>query len=171
MPNILCLSPSFDLTSLSNVTAAFYGLSLKHILDRIWQRSNLIAFQWKILWFSKMKAIQCRDKMPDFPYDSQSICLNDTTAIYFKSRIRFFTIKWILVLHETVLKLEGANRYLKILKRIGQQRSNRTSHSGIMEGINDGPALMLKNYLRERSTRKKKYNQYNICSLQRNILR
>lgn len=131
-----------DLTlGLSNVTAAFYGLSLKHISTEFGKEATNRISKKIFYDLGKMKAIQCRDKMPDFPYDTKAFALTTITAIYTSNPEYVFTISEFSP-EKTVLKLEGVDRYLKILKELKiDDQIELPTLLGFMEGINDELAL------------------------------
>ena len=79
--------------------------------------------------------------MPDFPYDTKAFALTTITAIYTSNPEYVFTISEFSP-EKTVLKLEGVDRYLKILKELKiDDQIELPTLLGFMEGINDELAL------------------------------
>ncbi|NRT12347.1 hypothetical protein [Flavobacterium sp. 14A] len=122
---------------LSSVTAAFYGLSLQHISNEFGPEACKRISKKIFYDLGKMKAIQCKGKMPNFPFDTTAFALTTITAIYTSNPEYVFTISEFTP-NKTVLKLEGVDRYLKILKELNiEDQIELPTLLGFMEGIND----------------------------------
>ncbi|MCG9792073.1 hypothetical protein [Flavobacterium algicola] len=122
---------------LSSVTASFYGLGLKHISEEFGKDATSRISKKIFYDLGKMKAKQCRDKMPQFPYDTTALAMTTITAIYTSNPEYVFTIMAFSP-EKTVLKLEGVDRYLKILAELGiEDQIEMPTLLTFMEGIND----------------------------------
>jgi hypothetical protein len=144
---------------LSNVTAAFYGLALKHISSELGKEA-VSRISKKIFYdLGKMKANQCREKMENFPYDTTAFALTTITAIYTSNPEYVFTILEFSP-EKTVIQLEGVDRYLKILTQLEiDEQVEFPVLISFMEGIND--ELNLNSSIKQETNANKEQNTTN----------
>lgn len=102
---------------LSNVTAAFYGLGLKHLgLECGWDKMDAVS---KNLFreLGHLKATEAREMGVFLPSDSRAPAIVFITAVYTSSpeyNFEFLTY----TPEETVLRIFGACRYYRIAKKL-----------------------------------------------------
>ena len=102
---------------LSNVTAGFYGLSLKHAgLSCGWDKIDGISnalFQE----LGRMKAAEAVETGIDLPKDSRALSMVFITAVFTSSpEYRFEFLKY--TPQETVMRIFGACRYYRIARKL-----------------------------------------------------
>lgn len=102
---------------LSNVTAAFYGLGLKHLgLECGWEKVGTVS---KNLFreLGHLKATEAREMGVFLPADSRAPAIVFVTAVYTSSpeyNFEFLTYKP----EETVLRIFGSCRYYRMAKKL-----------------------------------------------------
>lgn len=102
---------------LSNVTSAFYGLALKSIYE-LYGKESVNSISEKIFYdLGRIKTQQCKSKLPNFPQNTKAFAFVIISAIYNASpEYTFEVIKF--TTDETIIKLEGIDRYLRILSQL-----------------------------------------------------
>lgn len=102
---------------LSNVTSAFYGLALKNIGEE-YGVNGIKKISEKVFYdLGRLKAIQCKSKLEDFPEDTTALALVVISAIYNASPEYTFEILKFSP-NETSIKLGGTDRYLRVLSQL-----------------------------------------------------
>ncbi|MDV7695788.1 hypothetical protein N6B72_02535 [Chryseobacterium soli] len=102
---------------LSNVTSAFYGLALKNIGEE-YGVQGIKKISEKVFYdLGRLKAIQCKSKLEDFPADTTALALVVISAIYNASPEYTFEILTFSP-NETSIKLTGVDRYLRVLSQL-----------------------------------------------------
>lgn len=102
---------------LSNVTAAFYGLGLKHLgLTCGWDQVDVVS---KNLFreLGHVKATEARESGVFLPLDSRAPAIVFVTAVYTSSPEYNFEFRTYTP-EETVLKIFGSCRYYRIAKNL-----------------------------------------------------
>jgi len=102
---------------LSNVTAGFYGFTLKHIGHQCgWDKVDSIS---KSLFreLGQLKAIEAQESGIDIPKDTRALAIISISAIYTSSpeyNFEFFKYSP----EETVMRYFGLSRYFRIAKKL-----------------------------------------------------
>lgn len=102
---------------LSNVTAAFYGLTLKHAGQQSsWDKVDSIS---KSLFreLGHLKTKEAQEKELDLPSDTRALAIVFVSAVYTSSpEYNFEFLKY--TPKETVIRIFGACRYFRIAKKL-----------------------------------------------------
>lgn len=102
---------------LSNVTAGFYGFTLKHIGQQCgWDKVDSIS---RSLFrdLGQLKAIEAQESGMDIPKDTRALAVIIISAVYTSSpeyNFEFFKYSP----EETVMRIFGTSRYFRIAKKL-----------------------------------------------------
>jgi len=122
---------------LSNVTSAFYGLALKNIIELVDANAANIISEKIFYDLGRIKTQQCKTKYQSLPDDTTAFAFVVISAIYNASpEYSFNIIK--LSPKNTSIKLEGIDRYLRILTQLKiDQHIKFPTLIPFMKGIKD----------------------------------
>lgn len=129
---------------LSNVTSAFYGLALKNI-NELYGGDSANSISEKIFYdLGRIKTQQCKLKLENFPNDTRAFAFVLVSAIYNASPEYVFEVLQFSP-ERTEVKLEGVDRYLRILSQLGiDQHIKFPTLIPFMNGIKDELQLSCK---------------------------
>jgi len=102
---------------LSNVTAAFYGFTLKYIGEQCgWDKVDPIS-RSLFRELGRLKTIEAQEMEVDIPGDTRALAIVLISAIYTSSpEYNFETLKY--TPEETVMRIFGSCRYFRIAKKL-----------------------------------------------------
>ena len=102
---------------LSNVTAGFYGLALKHIGQQCgWDKVDSIS-QSLFRELGQLKTIEAQEMGVNIPRDTRALAVVIISAIYTSSpEYNFEILKY--TPQETAMRIFGACRYFRIAKKL-----------------------------------------------------
>lgn len=129
---------TYELTlDLSNVTSAFFGLSLKNTIAIHGENSANIISEKIFYDLGRIKTQQCQSKLAHFPNDTRAFAYVVISAIFNASPEYTFEVIEFSP-KETIIKLDGIDRYLRILSQLNiDQYVKFPTLVPFMEGIKD----------------------------------
>lgn len=126
--------------SLSNTTAAFYGLMLKEAGDMFGTKIMDQLSKATLYALGKKTAAHILDKKPDLERDARGITTVALAAIFTASPEYKFEVLAYEAAHVRIL-VKGVDRYHRIALMLGMEEHLSSPIGAFMQGINDGLEL------------------------------